>query len=232
MTTVEDWYTIWICVVKPWHFAQITLLWPCICCSNPFSLTIQMCNTDKWRLLSSFSPHGQCDFLFPFILFLPTRILWKQLPKKLFGLVLGCQYNSFNTYSKFFSLIWSQTFQWIPWYSPIPLYRRPIPYVSQIQSSPLLTMYVCVCVSALDTKRNTNSVYKWARNKDRKRESTVRYKCSFLRVWMDHYVEFSQLNTQLGILLLEGNNVQSMKTMKADEFALLKLWLETCLGLD
>lgn len=40
---------------------------------------------------------------------------------------------------------------------------------------------------------------------------------------MDHYVEFSQLNTQLGILLLEGNNVQSMKTMKADEFALLKL---------
>lgn len=36
-------------------------------------------------------------------------------------------------------------------------------------------------------------------------------------------MELSQVNTQLGILLLEGNNVQSMKTMKADEFALLNL---------
>lgn len=49
---------------------------------------------------------------------------------------------------------------------------------------------------------------------------------------MDHYVEFSQLNTQLGILLLEGNNVQSMKTMKADEFALLKLDFDLRLVLD
>lgn len=49
---------------------------------------------------------------------------------------------------------------------------------------------------------------------------------------MDHYVEFSQLNTQLGILLLEGNNVQSMKTMKDDEFALLKLDFDLRLVLD
>lgn len=39
---------------------------------------------------------------------------------------------------------------------------------------------------------------------------------------MDHYVEVFQINTQLGTLLLKGNYVKIMKTMKADDFALLK----------
>lgn len=42
---------------------------------------------------------------------------------------------------------------------------------------------------------------------------------------MVHYVDIFQINTQLGILLLEGNDVQSMKTMKAADLTLLNLTL-------
>lgn len=42
---------------------------------------------------------------------------------------------------------------------------------------------------------------------------------------MVHYVDIFQINTQLGILLLEGNDVRSMKTMKAADLTLLNLTL-------
>lgn len=39
---------------------------------------------------------------------------------------------------------------------------------------------------------------------------------------MGHYADVFQINTQLGTLLLKGNYVKIMKTMKADDLALLK----------
>lgn len=108
--------------------------------------------------------------------------------------------NSSNMYSKISSLIWSQTFQCIPWYSLIPSHRLPIPYASQIQFNPLQT--VCVCVWSVRQKEKQKECLR-GRNRGRKRESAVRYRCYALRVWKDHYVKnFTfQIRTQLGILL-------------------------------
>lgn len=84
-------------------------------------------------------------------------------------------------------------------------------------------VYLCVC--ARDRKTNRKSVKKERETRIEKKESTVRYKRSFPRVWMVHYVDIFQINTQLGILLLEENDVQSMKTMKAADLTLLNFTL-------
>lgn len=126
--------------------------------------------------------------------------------------------NPSHMYSTFSRLIWSQTFQCIPWYSLIPLYRLPIPYVSQIQFSPLQTL--CVCMSVRQKGKQNECLR--TRDKYRKKESTENV--PFI-VWMDHYVFMFQI-TQLGKQLLDGNNIENIKTTKAVDLTDLRLDLD------